>query len=235
MNSTIHKVGAILLAAGISTRMSGIDKIIAPINGIPTFWYPLKTLIDSNLIDQISIIVSESNISQIQRYLLDWNFSKTIRVLIGGQFRQDSVRVGMNSLNDSDIIVIHDAARPFITNTMLIQGLKEVKITGSSTVAIKTTDSIKMISKENFSIKSLDRSKIWQIQTPQFFMKNILQKSYQKTLTSKEIFTDDTSLVESQGYQTKIIEGLKTNIKITTKEDLILAETILKLGTINDE
>ena len=141
----------------------------------------------------------------------------------------------MNSLNDSDIIVIHDAARPFITNTMLIQGLKEVKITGSSTVAIKTTDSIKMISKENFSIKSLDRSKIWQIQTPQFFMKNILQKSYQKTLTSKEIFTDDTSLVESQGYQTKIIEGLKTNIKITTKEDLILAETILKLGTINDE
>ena len=73
MNSTIHKVGAILLAAGISNRMSGIDKIIAPINGIPTFWYPLKTLIDSNLIDQISIIVSESNISQIQRYLQDWN------------------------------------------------------------------------------------------------------------------------------------------------------------------
>ena len=92
-----------------------------------------------------------------------------------------------------------------------------------------------MVSEENFSIKSLDRSKIWQIQTPQFFMKNILQKSYQKTLTSKEIFTDDTSLVESQGYQTKIIEGLNTNIKITTKEDLILAETILKLGTINDE
>ena len=235
MNSTIHKVGAILLAAGISTRMSGIDKTIAPINGIPTFWYPLKTLIDSNLIDQISIIVSESNISQIQRYLQDWNFSKTIRVLIGGQFRQDSVRVGINSLNDSDIIVIHDAARPFITNTMLIQGLKEVKTTGSSTVAIKTTDSIKIVSEENLSIKSLDRSKIWQIQTPQFFLKNILQKSYQKTLSSKEIFTDDTSLVESQGYQTKIIEGLNTNIKITTKEDLILAETILKLGTINNE
>jgi len=138
-------------------------------------------------------------------------------------------------LNDSDIIVIHDAARPFITNTMLIQGLKEVKTTGSSTVAIKTTDSIKIVSEENLSIKSLDRSKIWQIQTPQFFIKNILQKSYQKTLSSKEIFTDDTSLVESQGYQTKIIEGLNTNIKITTKEDLILAETILKLGTINNE
>ena len=130
--------------------------------------------------------------------------------------------------------VIHDAARPFITNKMLIQGLNEVKKTGCSTVAIKTTDSMKIVSSENFSIKSLDRTKIWNIQTPQFFIQKILQESHQKTLNTKEIFTDDTSLVESQGYQTKIFEGSNTNIKITTKDDLILAETILKSGIINN-
>ena len=234
MNSSIDKVGVILLAAGISTRMSGTDKIIAPINGLPAFWYPLKTLIDSHLIDQISIIASETNISKIKQYLENWNFPKTIHVFVGGKFRQDSVRIGIESLSDSDIIVIHDAARPFITNKMLIQGLNEVKKTGCSTVAIKTTDSMKIVSSENFSIKSLDRTKIWNIQTPQFFIQKILQESHQKTLNTKEIFTDDTSLIESQGYQTKIFEGSNTNIKITTQDDLILAETILKSGIINN-
>ena len=227
MNSSIDKVGVILLAAGISTRMSGTDKIIAPINGLPAFWYPLKTLIDSHVIDQISI-------SKIKQYLENWNFPKTIHVFVGGKFRQDSVRIGIESLSDSDIIVIHDAARPFITNKMLIQGLNEVKKTGCSTAAIKTTDSMKIVSSENFSIKSLDRTKIWNILTPQFFIQKILQESHQKTLNTKEIFTDDTSLVESQGYQTKIFEGSNTNIKITTQDDLILAETILKSGIINN-
>jgi len=235
MNSTTHKVGAILLAAGVSSRMAGIDKIIAPINGMPTFWYPLKTFIDSDLINKISLIVSKSNIKIIQQYLDNWNLSKTIDILIGGKYRQDSVRVGIDSLNYADIVVIHDAARPFITNQMLIRGLKEMKNTGCATVGTKTTDSIKIVSKNNLSIKSLDRSKIWNIQTPQFFIKNILKESHIKSSVSKQIFTDDTSLVESQGYQTKIFEGSKSNIKLTTKDDLLLAERILKLRTPQNE
>ena len=102
----------------------------------------------------LDIIASETNISKIKQYLENWNFPKTIHVFVGGKFRQDSVRIGIESLSDSGIIVIHDAARPFITNKMLIQGLNEVKKTGCSTVAIKTTDSMKIVSSENFSIKS---------------------------------------------------------------------------------
>ena len=110
-----------------------------------------------------------------------------------------------------------------------------MKNTGCSTVGIKTTDSMKIVSENNLSIKSLDRSKIWNIQTPQFFLQNILEESHIKSFASKQIFTDDTSLLESQGYQTKIFEGSKSNIKITTKYDLLLAETILKLGISDNE
>ena len=141
---------------------------------------------------------------------------------MGGKFRQDSVRIGIDSLTNSDIIVIHDAARPFITNDMLIRGLKEMENTGCSTVGIKTTDSLKIVSENNFSIKSLDRSKIWNIQTPQFFLKNILEESHIKSFVSKEIFTDDSSLVESQGHKTKIFEGSKTNITKSKSQLIIL-------------
>ena len=233
MNNTTQKVGAILLAAGKSNRMGGPDKIISQLNKMPTFWYPLKILAHSKYVHEITIVVSKSNFDSINEYLNNWNFIKTINLLIGGELRQDSVKIGLNSLLDSDIIIVHDAARPFLSEKMLIQGIKEVDLTGSSSVAIRSTDSLKIV-KNNLSIESIDRSKIWNIQTPQFFKKNILTKSHDNASKLNKYFTDDTSLVESQGYSTKIFAGSTTNIKITTKNDLHLAEAIIKSGKLNE-
>ena len=224
----MSKVGAVIVAAGRSTRMGGVDKTFAPILGVPLLAYTIDQFESSPLVDQIALVVAKDSVGQARELIQQRAYSKVTGICVGGLRRQDSVRSGLESLNGCEWVMVHDGARPCLDETILQRGLEAAFKYGSAVAGVPIKDTIKIVSPQQIVETTPDRSLLWAAQTPQVFR-------YQMLLDAHHAFdqdvTDDATMIESLGHQVKMYLGSYENIKVTTSEDLLIAEAFLKSGT----
>ncbi len=210
--------GAILLCAGRSSRMDGLDKPTLVFDDIPIFIKSLRKFEDSNLFTKIVIAASKENISEIKNLILHYKFS--CEVILGGERRQDSVAIAIDYLSQFSIgkVVIHDSARPHFIKSILTKGVELLDNNNGVIPIIPIQDTVKKVD-SNEVVETLDRNKLFRSQTPQFFKFNILKKCIDDT-SERINYTDESELLEINGYQVACINGNVENQKITTQEDL---------------
>ena len=218
-----QRVGAVIAAAGNSRRMGGVDKVFALLGGEPILARVVDAFQGCNPIDQIIVVLSEQNLERGQQLVAEQGWPKVIDVCAGGQRRQDSVAAGLRRLSNCDWIIIHDGARPLVTVDLINRGLEAAKETGAAVAAVPVTDTIKLAGDDRIVHQTPPRQNLWAVQTPQVFGIKIITEAYSRA--SGDV-TDDASLVEQLGYRVKIYMGSYDNIKITTPDDLALAEVL---------
>jgi 2-C-methyl-D-erythritol 4-phosphate cytidylyltransferase len=218
-----EKVGAVIVAAGRSERMGDVDKMFALLGGQPLLLRTTQPFQQCSEIDQIVVVVSGDRETMCRHLVAGPEWSKVSDVCLGGQRRQDSVVEGLKRLKDCNWAVIHDGARPLVTEELIERGLEAVKETGAAVAAVPVTDTIKVAGEGRTVRETPPRQNLWAVQTPQVFSIKIISEAYQNT---DEDATDSASLVERLGYKVKIFMGSYDNIKVTTPADLTLAETL---------
>ena len=220
-----QRVGAIIVAAGRSMRMGGVDKILANLQGKPLLVHTVDVFQRCPSIDQIVIVLSKDNLRDGRELARQYRWSKVVEVCPGGSRRQDSVREGLKMLSGCRWVVVHDGARPCLSLDLIEKGLEQARHTGAAIAAIPVKDTVKVVSSDAFVEKTLLRDSLCAVQTPQVYRFDIIAEAYGK---AEDEVTDDAALVEQIGYKVKVYPGSDSNIKVTTPEDLALAETILK-------
>lgn len=221
------KISAIIPAAGIGVRMgSGIKKPYLKIGSKPILAHTLQVFEKSLVVDDIFVVVSDEDIKRCKDEVINpYNFHKVADVLAGGKTRQASVFNGIQrTSDDTDIIIVHDGVRPFITEKIIETSVESAFQWGAAVVAVPVKDTIKVADNDNFVSSTPDRSQLWAIQTPQVFRREILIKAHLYAQEQNIDATDDSALVEKLGYKVKLVMGNYRNIKITTPEDLVIAK-----------
>lgn len=230
---------AIVLAAGTGKRMnSAVAKQYILLKDKPVLYYSLKQFEDSFVDD---IILVTGDISYCQNEIVDkYGFQKVRKIVSGGAERYHSVHEGLKAVESilegkEACVYIHDGARPFINEEILLRAKESVETYGSGVVGMPVKDTIKIVDDEQFTISTPNRKRVWQMQTPQSFLFSKVKPAYDKLLLQEEALlkqgvaiTDDAMVVELLGdIKVKLVEGSYRNIKITTPEDLLVAESFL--------
>ncbi len=218
-----QRAGAVIVAAGSSQRMGGIDKIFAPLGGKPVLARVVDIFQRCESIYQIVVVLSQQNLEQGRKLVAEQEWTK-VSVCVGGDRRQDSVAAGLSHLNPCDWVVIHDGARPLVTVDLIERGLEEAIETGAAIAAVPVTDTIKVAGDDWLVQGTPPRQHLWAVQTPQVFRSGIITEAYRQ---AKGEVTDDSTLVEQLGHRVKLYMGSYGNIKVTTPDDLALAEWLL--------
>ena len=216
--SMSDRVVAIVAAAGSGRRMNA-DKTMLRLLDKPLFAWPVDVLQKNKSVDGIVVVLHKNNLADGERLTVERDWTKVMKVCEGGELRQDSVRNGLRSAGQCDWVLIHDGARPFLTDRLIEDGLVAARETGSAIAAVPVKDTIKQADDSQCVAQTLNRDLIWTVQTPQVFKFDIISQAYVKT---KDDVTDDASLVEKAGYRVKLYHGDYNNIKVTTPEDLRL-------------
>lgn len=228
------KVVALIPAAGSGSRMGTREKKpYFTLGNKPILAHTLSEFEQCSLIKGIVLIVSRNEIDYTGISIVEaFKFEKVSKIVAGGLKRQDSVWEGLKALqNDCELVMVHDGVRPFVSQEMLEKSVHEAVNCGATVAAVPVKDTLKIVSKQAEVLETIDRSKVWAIQTPQTFTHDILKRAYEKAFKDGFYGTDDASLVERLGIKVKIVPGSYDNIKITTPGDLALGEAILKRRT----
>ena len=218
-----QKVAAIIAAAGESRRMGGADKMFAELGGKTILARVVETFQKCDSVDRIILVVNRQNVAKVRQLVAENQWGKVTEVCAGGQRRQDSVAAGLKRLSNCDWVIIHDGARPLVTEDLIERGLEAAKETGAAIAAVPVTDTIKVAGDDRTVLETPPRQNLWAVQTPQVFRFDIITEAYQR---ASGYVTDDASLVEQTDYRVKLYMGSYDNIKITTPNDLILAEVL---------
>jgi len=221
---TVSQAGAVIVGAGSSQRL-GADKLFLPLAGKPLLAWSVDVCQNCELLSQIVIVLNESNLDSGRNLVAERGWSKVVGVCLGGERRQDSVRQGLKELKRCDWVVIHDGARPFLTLDLIRDGLEAARGTGATTAAVPVKDTIKVGDDNEMVRETLHRQRLWAVQTPQVFRFDIITRAHGQV--TDEV-TDDATLAERLGYEVKLYMGSYHNIKITTPDDLALAEIVVK-------
>lgn len=231
------KTAAIVLAAGSGSRMhSNVKKQYMEINGKPLIYYALKAFEDS-FTDEVVLVVSPGDIDYCKREIVDkFGFTKVKSIVEGGAERYDSVRFGLHAISDdTDYVMIHDGARPFVTEDIMKRSVDAARENMACVIGMPVKDTIKVADENGFAKETPDRKTLWMIQTPQTFEYSLIRKLYDKLEEDKEEIkakginiTDDAMVVETfSDVKVKLVEGSYNNIKVTTPEDIGIAQAIL--------
>lgn len=239
MESKKSRCVAIVLAAGAGKRMqSQVKKQFLMIKEKPVLYYSLKAF-EESFVDEIVLVTSEEDMDFCRKELVGkYGFAKVKSIVAGGNERYHSVAAGLSSIEEADYVFIHDAARPMLTGEILERAYACVKANGACVVGMPVKDTIKIANAEGYIDQTPDRNLVWMIQTPQVFGYKLIKEAYEKLIVQeKELkgagvnITDDAMVVEAlTNHAVKLVEGSYENIKITTPEDLGIAERFL--GTI---
>ena len=221
-------ISAIILAGGKGKRMGAkISKQYIELNGKPILYYTLKRFADCEGIDKIILVLPKDEIEYCNKEILEKYSLKVDMIVEGGKERQDSVYNALQKINDSEIVLIHDGARAFVSERVIKEGIKYAKIYGAAAPGVMPKDTIKVGDENGFSDSTPDRSKLLAIQTPQTFKLEIIKECHEKVKENNISVTDDTMVVEMYNNKVYLYNGEYTNIKVTTPEDLILAERLI--------
>ena len=222
-----NKVTGIILLAGNSVRYGkGFNKNLDLLNNKYIFLYSLEVFNQCNFIDDIILVIKKSDKDKILKILKDIHLSKEIKLVIGGSTRQESVYNALMNTN-ANIVVIHDGARPLIKSRYIEEGINAMDNYIGAITAVPVKDTIKIANDNQEIVASTNRERTYIGQTPQVFKKNILLDLHQKYKNDNSI-TDDAMLLEKENYKIKIIIGDYTNIKITNREDLLIAQNFME-------
>ena len=221
-------ISAIILAGGKGKRMgANISKQYIKLKGKPILYYTIKRFSESKDIDKIILVLPKDEIDYCKEEVLD-KYSLHVDLIVqGGKERQDSVMNALNELIDEEIVLIHDGARPFVSQRIIDEGIKYARLYGASAPGVMPKDTIKIKGDNNFAVSTPDRNTLVAIQTPQVFKLGIIKECHKKVKEEDIKVTDDTMVVETYGNKVYLYEGDYTNIKVTTPEDLILAEKLI--------
>lgn len=223
---------AIVLAAGKGSRMnSEIPKQYMEVDGKPVLYYSLAAL-ETSFVEEVILVTGADQISYCQTEIVEkYNFAKVRKVVAGGAERYLSVYQGLQACEDADYVYIHDGARPFLTKQILETAKACVEEYQACAAGMPVKDTIKIVDTDGFAVQTPQRSLVWQVQTPQVFAYSLVRRAYDKLLQldPMPVVTDDTMVVESMlQAPVKMFEASYENIKITTPEDLPVAEAFLR-------
>jgi len=206
--------------------MTGIDKVFAPLGNIPILLHSLLQFQNHPAIDYISLILGQHNVDQ-GRHLVEENaLSKVCSVTVGGPRRQDSVRIGLSQLPITNLIIVHDVARPLVEAELISRGLKAVLATGVATAVLPVPDTLKSVDSDGLLEPNIiNRTTFRLIQTPQIFRRAILENAHN---IIEDTMTDDVTMSELIGFKTSSFEGSRLNFKITVPQDLMMARALIQ-------
>ena len=195
----------------------------------PILTHTIDVFDQSSVVDTIFVIVDEMDFDACRSVVIEpYGFQKVAGIVPGGGTRQDSVFNGLKVLpEDTDFVVVHDGVRPFVTAEMIFTCLEAATDWGAAIAAVPVKDTIKITDRDGFVVETPDRSELWAIQTPQVFRKDLLIEAHRNAQQKGIQLTDDAALVEQLGLKVKCVMGSYRNLKITTPEDLILAEALM--------
>lgn len=225
------KMAAIILAAGQGKRMnSEIHKQYLLLDGKPVLYYSLRAFEQSE-IDEIVLVACQEDLHYCEEEIVHkYGFRKVTAVTAGGRERCHSVYEGLKVLSeDTEYVLIHDGARPYVTGNIIADAIQAVKTYQACVVGMPVKDTIKITDDSQIAVQTPERSHLWAVQTPQAFAYDIVWKAYSMLMQKEIPVTDDAMVVEKfLHYPVKVIEGSYRNIKITTPEDLLIAEALLQ-------
>ena len=210
-------------------------KAFLPIAGRPLILRTLDRFLSARNVEKVILVVASQEIRSCEALILsDPNLSRRAWVLqSGGASRQESVRRGLEMLDsDCEIVAIHDGARPFISSALIDRCVDEAFRVGAVVIGLPVSDTIKVVSEAHWVQATPDRNALWEIQTPQVFHRDLIVKAHEWGKRRSIEATDDSMLVERMGKPVFLLEGERTNIKITVPEDIFLAETLLRSGRV---
>jgi 2-C-methyl-D-erythritol 4-phosphate cytidylyltransferase len=221
---------AIILAAGKGTRMNaGINKQFIQICGKPLLAHTLQAFQSCKEIDRIILVAGREELQLCREQILDvYDFDKVDKLVVGGSERQQSVYNGIMELYEScGIVVIHDGARPIVTDNIIERCIDGARVYGAVSAGMPVKETIKVLDEDGFVKCTPERGKLWVTQTPQAFKPNIIRRAHESAASKGISGTDDAFLVENIGIKVKMIESSYENIKVTTPEDIVIAETLM--------
>ena len=226
------KVAAIIPAAGIGVRMqSQTPKPYLMLAGKPILAHTLEVFEGIKEVQEVTVVAHPDDLDYCREEVIAaYGFKKVLRLVPGGKERQDSVYHALKALQQEDdlgVILVHDGVRPFITTEQIRQVIKAARAHGGAILGVPAHDTLKRVSAQKKVIHTLDRKDIWQIQTPQGFQAEVLRRAFVEAYSRNFYGTDESSLVEEMGQPVAVIPGDPWNLKITTPEDLQLAEALL--------
>jgi len=227
----VNNLRVVIAAAGKGSRMkSGINKQYMLLNSRPILSYSLDFFEKLDIVEQIVVVTGEHELDYCEQEVIKrFKYNKVSAVLPGGKERQDSVLIGLHKLGpDTDLVAVHDGARPLLSSGLFFRLFKQAEEWGAAIPGIPSKDTLKMVDGESFVRQTLDRTSVYAIQTPQIFKYAELMTAYQKAYEENFQGTDDASLFERYIGRVRVVEGEYNNLKITTPEDLIIAEALLK-------
>ena len=224
-------VGAVIVAAGHSTRTGVIDKIWAPVTGAdgrsrPLLAFAVAPFESSDAVNRIVLVVAGTALEGARSLVQAEGWRKVCASVQGGGRRQASTRTGLEALRGCDWVIVHDGARPLVTRTLIETGLEAARESGAACCAVPAPDTVKESSDGERVERTLDRSRLWLAQTPQIFRYDLLLEAHR---SATDDATDDAALVEALGVAVQLYPGATRNMKVTTTEDLALAQALLQL------
>lgn len=228
MSGPTHpRLGVIIPAGGSGVRF-GEHKQFKQFGKRPLLYYTLSVFLEYDNLDEIVVAVPEDDVPQVKREIASITQHQSVYVVPGGERRQDSVRAGLEKLSPAcDLVCIHDAVRPFLTIEMVSGAVEACRNSDGAVIAIPARDTIKQVDPETGKIeKTVPREKLWLAQTPQVFRREPLEKALQNAGQNQITGTDEAALLEIMGYEVCVVPGHPTNLKITTRDDWIIAEKL---------
>lgn len=224
-------ISAVIVAGGKGKRMGqGINKQFIKLGDREILAITLEAFNNSEIINEIVVVISDDEIEFCRRNIVEkYQLNKVVKIIPGGSERQESVYNGLKECSaNTEIVLIHDGARPFITKSLIAESASCASESGACTVAVPIKDTLKMVDSNNRIVGSLKREEIYSIQTPQAFKMDLIMEGHRRAYSENWKVTDDTSIVEKMGQPVKVVLGTYFNIKLTTPEDLIIGESILR-------
>ncbi len=221
------KYSVIIPAAGQGKRMkAGMNKQFLELRGEPLIVHTVRIFVHDSSCQKIVLVANRDECAIMEALMKQYRLSKVV-VIEGGKERQDSVRNGLAHVDEQQIVLVHDGARPFVTEEVMTRLIHKAEEAGAATVAVPVKDTIKRVSSGKV-VDTLKRDELWLIQTPQAFKVSLLKEAHKRAIEAELIGTDDASLVEWFGHEVVISEGDYQNIKLTTPEDIVFAEAIMQ-------
>ena len=205
--------------------MAGVDKIFTPLLDIPLIAHTVETLEACPAVSELVIVLSQDKIEMGKTLAKERGWSKVTSICQGGQRRQDSVRLGLERLSPCSWVAVHDGARPCISSDLLERGIEAARMTGAAVSAVPAKDTIKIVSTGGIVDSTPPRDSLWMVQTPQVFRYDLLLQAHREC---HDTVTDDAAMVEKLGHKVQVFMGSYNNIKVTTPQDMAIAEVLLK-------